>query len=675
MKLRRRRVNLALNVIQSIVGALLLFSIIVSVVGSIGYAEALKSEYAESTYRMADTAAVLIDGDNLQKHLDEGEDEDYRRIKQQIEVYCRKIYVSLIYVIVVDQSDYGRFKCLYNTACNEVDNTDYDEWELGHERETTNEDYRKKYKAIYEGKSDYETVYRLHITDGKKQHITTLVPVKNSDGEVVGILCMQRPISVLRARIIQYLVFIAMLAAALSVLAAIIVARHNKRNFVTPIRKISEETMRFSSGEMTVNKLGDISSIEEIANLAGSIDIMEENMVKNVENLTAYTAEKERIGAELSIANTIQENSVPHTFPAFPDRNDIDIYASMTAAKEVGGDFYNFFFVDDNHLAVIMADVSGKGIPAALFMMVSNILISEGARINQSPAEVLTFVNDRICKHNEAEMFVTVWLGILDLTTGKMVAANAGHDDPAIYRKGGEFEIVKNKHGFVLGGMEGIKYSNFEIQLNEGDKLFLYTDGLPEATDKNNRMFTVDQMLRALNKNKDESPKVILEGINESVNAFVGDAPQFDDLTMLCLELKELSKQNTLCLDATNENLPCVLEFIDKLLAENDCPLKTQMKIDLAVEEIYVNIANYAYGDGIGKAEIFADCKDGEVTITFKDSGMPYNPLMKADPDTTLSAAQRQIGGLGIFLVKKNMDDVSYAYENGQNILTIKKKI
>ena len=266
-------------------------------------------------------------------------------------------------------------------------------------------------------------------------------------------------------------------------------------------------------------------------------------MVQYIDDLTAFTAEKERIGAELSIAATIQENSLPDTFPAFPDRKDFDIYALMNPAKEVGGDFYNYLLIDDDHLALVMADVSGKGVPAALFMMVSNILITNRAQMGGDPAEILRFVNENVCEHNKADMFVTVWLGILELSTGKLTAANAGHEDPVICRKGGEFEILKTKHGFVIGGMPGVKYKNDEIQLNKGDKLFLYTDGLPEATDQNTRMFTLDRMTEALNRYKDKSPKEILDGVSNAVNSFVGDAPQFDDLTMLCFELRDDDNQ------------------------------------------------------------------------------------------------------------------------------------
>ena len=574
MKQEKKRTKLAASIINIIVVSLLRFSLLVSVIGSIGFAEALKKEYASSTFRMADTAALLVNGDSLARYLEEGEDEEYLKTQNNLNKYCEKMWVSLSYVIVVDQSDYGRFQSVFNLVNNGVDKTEYTPWELGFQRDTTNETYRQRYKRIYEGKSEYETVYRLHITDDQKQHITTLVPVKNTNGEVVGILCVQRPISDLRNQILQYLVIIAVLAVFLSALSAIIVATHNKKHFVRPITLVSEETMRFASGDMTVHKLGDVSSIKEIYNLASAIDKMEEDMANYVENLTAVTSEKERIGVELSIAGTIQENSIPNIFPAFPERQDFDIYASMTPAKEVGGDFYNFFLIDDDHLALIMADVSGKGVPAALFMRVSNLLISERARVDGTPAEVLTFVNNRICTRNKEDMFVTVWLGILEISTGKLLAANAGHDDPVICHKGGDFELIKEKRSLVVGAMSGIKYKDYEIQLSKGDKLFLYTDGVPEATDKDNKMFTLHGMLDALNRHKNEKPDGIIGGVNESINDFVGDAPQFDDLTMLCLELKENDNKNALVLDATNDNLFTVLEYVDNVLEANGCSAK-----------------------------------------------------------------------------------------------------
>ena len=208
----------------------------------------------------------------------------------------------------------------------------------------------------------------------------------------------------------------------------------------------------------------------------------------------------------------------------------------MDPAKEVGGDFYDFFLIDEDHLGMVMADVSGKGVPAALFMMVSKILVQNYAMTGRGPAEVLRAVNNQICANNREEMFVTVWFGVLDLRTGRITAANAGHEYPAMMLTGGQFELVKDKHGFVIGGVEGVRYKEYELQLKPGSRLFLYTDGVPEATNADNVLFGTERMLAALNKAPDADTKTILKNVREAVDGFVKDAEQFDDLTMLCVE-------------------------------------------------------------------------------------------------------------------------------------------
>ncbi len=241
---------------------------------------------------------------------------------------------------------------------------------------------------------------------------------------------------------------------------------------------------------------------------------------------------------ELNMASQIQASMMPSTFPAFPDRSEFDIYATMEPAKEVGGDFYDFFLIDEDHLCLLIADVSGKGVPASLFMMASKIIIASCAMLGSSAAEILTKTNEAICSNNKKEMFVTVWLGILEISTGRITAANAGHEYPVIGRAGGAFEVLKDRHGLVIGAMEGVKYKEYELSLSPGDKLFIYTDGVPEATDAENGMFGMERMVTALNEAKDAAPKDVLEKVRQRVSGFVENAQQFDDLTMLCLEYK-----------------------------------------------------------------------------------------------------------------------------------------
>ena len=277
---------------------------------------------------------------------------------------------------------------------------------------------------------------------------------------------------------------------------------------------------------------------DEIEELASSFAALSHKTVEYVEKVRTVTAEKERISTELSLATTIQSAMMPHIFPAFPDRSDFDIFASMDPAKEVGGDFYDYFLIDNDHLCMIMADVSGKGVPGALFMMASKIILQSCAMLGHSAADILAKTNQAICSNNEAQMFVTVWLGILELSTGRLCAANAGHEYPVLKRPDGQFEILKDKHGFVLGGLEETRYREYHLQLEPGTKLFVYTDGLPEATDAQSRMFGTGRMLDALNAQPDAAPQRILENVKAAVDGFVKDAPQFDDLTMLCMEYK-----------------------------------------------------------------------------------------------------------------------------------------
>ena len=261
-------------------------------------------------------------------------------------------------------------------------------------------------------------------------------------------------------------------------------------------------------------------------------------MKQTTEEYKRQKTESARLETELSMATRIQEDMLPDEFPAFTDRKEFDIFASMKPAKEVGGDFYNFFMIDDDTLGIIMADVSGKGVPAALFMMSSDILLKNYTLMKKSPKAALEEVNRQICENNREGMFVTVWLGVLDIKTGALTAANAGHEKPAIKSPDGSFELYKDKHGLVVGYLDQVKYREYELKLEKGAKLFLYTDGVAEATNANDELFGVDRMIETLRSAENSSPEEILQAVDRAIDDFVKDAPQFDDITMLCLEYK-----------------------------------------------------------------------------------------------------------------------------------------
>ena len=338
-----------------------------------------------------------------------------------------------------------------------------------------------------------------------------------------------------KATIIVLTAIVALLASA----AALILSKR----IVKPLETMTKRVYALGGNNLQFHMEPAYKTGDEIEVLAESFSMLSEKTMQYISEVERVTAEKERIGVELSLATRIQADMLPSIFPAFPERSEFDIYASMAPAKEVGGDFYDFFLVDDDHLCMFIADVSGKGVPAALFMMASMIILANNAQMGKTPAQILTDTNETICKNNREEMFVTVWLGILELSTGKLTAANAGHEYPVLKAPDGAFEILRDKHGFVIGGMECAKYREYELQLEPGAKLFLYTDGVPEATNADNELFGTERMLKALNTASDVSPQEILKNVRSAVDGFVQEAEQFDDLTMLCLEYKGTSSE------------------------------------------------------------------------------------------------------------------------------------
>jgi len=312
-------------------------------------------------------------------------------------------------------------------------------------------------------------------------------------------------------------------------------------NVAAPLRKVNDgvrEYMEKKDSDAALLSMAAVRSRNEVGRLADSFSEMSREIERYTEENLRLGNERERIAAELSLAANIQASQLPSKFPAFPDRDEFDIFASMTPAKEVGGDFYDFFMIDGDHLGLVIADVSGKGVPAALFMMISKMMIKNFAMSGFSPSEVLEKTNESIYANNKEKLFVTVWFGILEISSGKITAANAGHEYPAVRRPNGRFELLKDKHGYMIGLRKNKHYTEYEIELKKGATLFIYTDGVPEATDKDEELYGTDRMLEALNKEPDAAPEKLLENVHIAVNEFVGDAPQFDDLTMLALTIK-----------------------------------------------------------------------------------------------------------------------------------------
>ena len=539
-------------------------------------------------------------------------------------------------------------------------------------------------------------IYNISYTDKYGWLCTTGVPIFNDDGSIASFILADVSLEELLHGMRSFTILYTIATVLTVLLLGFLLSRHIRKNMVEPINMIAEAAEAYvkdkkDGGTLSENHfkgLG-IDTGDEIENLYFTLSDMEKDLNAYEEDLTKAIQEQQRIGTELDLAKRIQEDMLPTIFPPFPERKDFDVYASMIPAKEVGGDFYDYFLIDDDHLCIIMADVSGKGVPAALFMMASKILLKTTAMAIPEPGKILARVNNQICNNNSLEMFVTAWLGILELSTGKLTAANAGHEYPIIRQHGGRYELYRDRHGFVMGGMEGMEYKEYEVLLKPGSEVFLYTDGVTEATSEKNEQFGTKRLLESLNSGLAPELKGVLERVNDAVDVFVGDAPQFDDITMLCLyyagadatdsseEQREGRYMKEMTLEATVGNIPIVTDFINTELEALECPMKAQMQIDIAVDELFGNIAHYAYDPLTGPATVRVEVDDDPmaVIITFIDHGKPYDPLAGKEPDITLNAEDREVGGLGVFLVKKTMDEITYEYKNGQNILKIRKNM
>ncbi len=465
-----------------------------------------------------------------------------------------------------------------------------------------------------------------------------------------------RDVSVYLSSFMEILIF-----SALFVLVYFLI----KRLVIDNLNQVNRALSKIANGNLNVTV--DVRANEEFASLSDDINSTVDALKRYIDEAAA------RIDAELEFARQIQHSALPSVFPPYPNRREFDLYAQMDTAKEVGGDFYDFYMLDDSTIAFLIADVSGKGIPAAMFMMKAKTILKDLAERGLEVDEIFTQANQKLCENNDAGMFVTAWMAIVDLKTGLMRVANAGHNPPVISRRtGGEeagaFAYEKLRAGFVLAGMEGLKYRKTEIQLFPGDRVYLYTDGVTEATNSDAALYGENRLLETLNAHRDADGEALCQAVKADVDAFAGDAPQFDDITMLSFTLNFIKGENKLVFIPDAAAGAAVSDFADQLTARLNVLPKTAGKVSVAIDEIASNIINYSQAT---LAEIYCAIESGKLRLTFADNGVAYDPMKAQDPDVTLSAEERQIGGLGIFMVKKMAQSMEYQYENGKNILSV----
>lgn len=459
------------------------------------------------------------------------------------------------------------------------------------------------------------------------------------------------------------------------------------KKLAEPIRTLTKDVAKLDGGNLDYRIC--LNTGDEIEDLGHAFNGMAEQIQNYVENLASITAEKERIRTEIQVASHLQADMLPEAEGAFDDRDEFDLAASMTPAKGVGGDFYDFFLLDENRLAMVMADVSGKGVPAALFMVVSRTLIRSRLMTVKNERDELAYmaeeINRSLCDNNKNGMFVTAWIGVLDITTGEVAYINAGHCRPLLRRKNGSCEYDDVLGGLVFAGMEDATYRQGSLRLRQGDTLLLYTDGVTEATSKQQQLYGEERLLRTIADAGSVTPEELLQELWKDVDEFQKDAAQFDDITMLAVTyhgngFEEKSDKPDM------DKMKDFADFVEGVLEENGISMKTVMKIQMTVDEIYSNICYYSGAEEVTvgiRIEEGADQKGRgykagrakkEITLYFEDDGIPYNPLERPDPDVEKLLEQRKEGGLGIYLVKKRMDRMEYEYINERNKLTVYKK-
>ncbi len=512
----------------------LLLGAVCSTVGYIEFTAVLEQQYNDSAYEIAETAREILNPDKFEQYLETGRtDEEYDNILAILDTLTDAANVTFIYVAKVS-GDYRTLTYIYDTVNSD---TEFERYPLGYTASDLDEKHTENVvKIMTKGGRAEKYLYSYSKESGA--HTTAAIDVKNSDGKIIAMLCVEKPMTRLEAARNTYVLHVILWTLTAIVLFIIVYSVILRRGIIKPIKTLTKEAERFAKTNLPSGEPINIRQKDEVGILARAVEKMETDIARYTENLTVITAEKERVNTELSVATRIQANMLPSIFPAFPNRKEFDIFATMNPAKEVGGDFYDFFMVDERHLAIVMADVSGKGVPAALFMVIGKTLIKDHTWPGKDLGSVFDEVNELLCESNSEGLFITAFEGVLDLVSGEFRFVNAGHEIPYICKRNGKFEPYKIRAGFVLAGMEGMRYKCGEMQLEAGDKIFQYTDGITEAANVRMELYGMDRLTAVLGENSDLPPGELLPAVKRDIDNFVGEAPQFDDITMLCLEYR-----------------------------------------------------------------------------------------------------------------------------------------
>lgn len=509
-----------------------ILSIAICLLSYYSYKHSLTAHYATTATNAAQTAADIVNGDKVEGYYQtKTPDEEYYQVLDSLNKVKASQDMMFLYVLVPITNE-GMY--IYDCYAPE-DDMEYIR-KLG-DTDVFDEIYDNVMYVYKNGSVNNN----LTETDGDYGHLASgYAPVKDSTGKTVAVVGADLSMDQVQKDLWNYVLFVAVLIIVIVVLVVFSMLILLGKMVINPINLLEGKASKIAENiDSRSYERVEIKSGDEIQVLADTFNKMSEDLIGYMNNLEKVTAEKERISAELDVAKKIQASMLPSIFPAFPQYDEIDLYATMNPAKEVGGDFYDFFKLDQNRIGIVMADVSGKGVPAALFMVIAKTLIKNHAAANETPSEIFTNVNAQLCENNDEGMFVTCFMGILEIDTGKFVYVNAGHNPPLLKKKDGLFEYMKIRPGFILAGMEGMRYKEAEIQLDPGDILYLYTDGVTEALNRQNELYSDLRLKELLNGETLDniSIKDTLTYIRNDIVTFADGAEQADDITMLILKM------------------------------------------------------------------------------------------------------------------------------------------
>ena len=526
----------------------------------------------------------------------------------------------------------------------------------------------KTAKKLLDGSSDIVAYKNRH---GKKMLIFS-AEIEHSGWyicSVVPLIEIIIPVSI----IIGF--FVALMGIGLLIVA--LICRRAIRSIIKPITEFADSADEISKGNLTA-ELPTIKTQDEMLRLHDSFETMQKSLVRQIEETKSANEEKGRIESELNIARDIQMSMLPKIFPPFPDRNDVEVFAQQNPAKEVGGDLYDFY-IRDEKLFFCIGDVSGKGVPASLVMAVIRTLFRTISFREAQPDRIMYGMNNAIADNNESNMFVTLFLGVLDLPSGRLRYCNAGHNSPLL--KGEQhISLLPCSPNVPLGVMSDWKFDHQETTVSLETCIFLYTDGLTEAENIAHDQFEEQRMIDVAQQASCQ-PKELIEHMFSAVHQFVGSAEQSDDLTMLAIQYtkpmeNDVKLQSSITLPNDIEEVPQLAAFVDEVCEIVGFDMSTTMSLNLALEEAVVNVMSYAYPSGtVGNVNIEAVANESRLKFIISDWGTPFDPTAEKEVDTTLSAEERPIGGLGIHLVRQIMDSINYERINGKNVLTLRKKL